>query len=163
MCSQVYILSLPKYQVTGTCLEYARWHLTRKWSKTTNYLIQNIFVSLFLSLIAHELAWQIYLGFVQIGAELVELLRIIWKHPKTENFWSAPSVLPIAVTCCCRKVAGSILVVNMYLNSEQLNEAAQFLQCNKFHFHRERSSKKSKKSALVNSFCIISCPVSISQ
>jgi hypothetical protein len=33
-----------------------------------------------LSLIAHTLSQQIYLAFIQIDAELVELLTILWKH-----------------------------------------------------------------------------------
>jgi hypothetical protein len=42
-----------------------------------NYPIHNIFMNSFLSLIAHELSQQIYLHFMQMGGELVELLTIL--------------------------------------------------------------------------------------
>jgi hypothetical protein len=77
MSIQVYMLLLPKYQVTGTYSGYARPHSVRKWSENTNYLIHNIFMNRFLSLIARELSRQIYLGFIQIGVELIDLQGIL--------------------------------------------------------------------------------------
>jgi hypothetical protein len=91
------MLSLPKYQVTGTCSGHAKLLLARKWSKSTNYLIHNIFINRVTSLIAHELARQIYLGFIQIGAELIELQTILRKLTKTRKISFAPSVPTLAV------------------------------------------------------------------
>jgi hypothetical protein len=86
--NKAYILSLPKYQVTGTCSGHAKLLLARKWSKSTNSLIHNIFLNRVTSLIAHELARQIYLGFIQIGAELIELQTTLRKLTKTRKFCS---------------------------------------------------------------------------
>jgi hypothetical protein len=49
-----------------------------------------IFANFFLLLIWHELAEYFYLGFMWIGAELVEISGILPKHPKTELFQSVP-------------------------------------------------------------------------
>ena len=65
----------------------------------------NIFESSFLSLIPHELAEYFYVGFRWISAELTEIPGILWKHPKTANFWSAPSVLQLAVSRCIDALA----------------------------------------------------------
>jgi hypothetical protein len=86
--NKVYMLSLPKYQVTGTCSGHAKLLLVQNWSKSTNYLIHNIFMNCVTSLIAHELAGQIYLGFIQIGAERIEFQTILRKLTKTRKFCS---------------------------------------------------------------------------
>jgi hypothetical protein len=60
--------------------------------------IFNIFANFLLPLIAHELAEYFYLGFRWIGVELTQIPGILWKHPKTADFWSTPSVLQLAVS-----------------------------------------------------------------
>ena len=52
-------------------------------SVPTLAVIHNIFINRVLSLIALELARQIYLGFTQIGAELIELQTVLRKLTKT--------------------------------------------------------------------------------
>lgn len=80
-CFLRYICCSPKildhWNMSWTC----QMAFGTKWFKSTDYLIYNIFINCFLSLIACELAWHIYLDFIQLRAELVELLTILWKHP----------------------------------------------------------------------------------
>jgi hypothetical protein len=64
-------------------------------SNVTEYVI--FFQNSFPSLIAHELAEYFYPGFRWIGVELTQISGILWKYPKTADFWSAPSVLQLAV------------------------------------------------------------------
>jgi hypothetical protein len=88
---------LTKIYIILICLDACKLYSSTKWPLKQCHWIYNTFASFVLSLIPHGLAENFYPGFTWISAEPTEIPGILWKCPKTEYFWSAPSVLTTAV------------------------------------------------------------------